>query len=156
MTKMELADCLVNIGGDAGNQVPKVAITPAEIAILRAIHGEDSVHTVRPLELVDRDPHDEMEALQAFYGWKEENAKLIQRVFPAVAHMPLRLRELRLPEEYFAAVTRATPVDAAEGEASEEEVETAAQVIAAKSPPKTTKEALGEAVAAPPGGDIFA
>lgn len=118
MVKMELADCVLNIGGDAGNQVPKTAITPAEIAILRAIHGEDSVHSLKPLGADEVDLHEEMDRLQAFYGWKEENTRLIQRVLPTVASMPLTLRELRMPEEYFVALARAVP--AVDEEAPEE------------------------------------
>lgn len=147
MAKVELADCVLNIGGDAGNQVPKTAITPAEIAILRAIHGEDSVHSLKPLDAAEVDLHEEMDRLQAFYGWKEENARLIQRVLPTVSNMPLTLRELRMPEEYFVALARAAPAD--EERALEEVEEPSAAKPSAKAGKKTP------AVPAVPAADVF-
>jgi len=114
MAKMEFANCLVNIGGDAGNQVPKEHVSVAEMAVLRALHGDEAVHTIEPLPVDNVDIHEELDRINAFYGRKEENQKLIRQIFPLASHMPLRLRDLRLPEEFFAAVKRAAPVEAVE------------------------------------------
>ena len=43
---MHTVNCLVNIGGDALNAVPKQGVTTAELMLLRVIHGDGAVHTI--------------------------------------------------------------------------------------------------------------
>lgn len=45
---MQTANIMLALGGDAGNSVPKYGVTAAEIAVLRAIHGDDAVHDIEP------------------------------------------------------------------------------------------------------------
>lgn len=50
---MQLINCLVALGDDRRNTVPKLAITVAEAAVLRAIHGNDSIHDIEPSSAKD-------------------------------------------------------------------------------------------------------
>lgn len=43
---MQFANCDVSLGGDRNHVVHKRGVSPAEIEILRAIHGEDSVTNI--------------------------------------------------------------------------------------------------------------
>lgn len=43
---MQFANCDVSLGGDRNHVVHKVGVSPAEIEILRAIHGPDSVANI--------------------------------------------------------------------------------------------------------------
>ena len=45
---MQLINCLVALGGDLRNTVPKRGITVAEAAVLQRIHGHDSVVDIEP------------------------------------------------------------------------------------------------------------
>jgi hypothetical protein len=40
---LKVYNCIVRIGGDIGNTVPKHRITAAEVLVLKRLHGEDSV-----------------------------------------------------------------------------------------------------------------
>jgi hypothetical protein len=50
---MQYAHIMLALGGDGGNQVPKFFVTPAEVLILQAIHGDQSVTEVDILDLDD-------------------------------------------------------------------------------------------------------
>ena len=65
---MQLARILLALGGDAGNTVPKTGITPSEIAVLRIIHGEESVKEIEPYGQVDRTSRQERQRLVELYG----------------------------------------------------------------------------------------
>lgn len=45
--RMEVCDCLVKLGGDVRNEVPVSKITPAELIVLRAVHGGAETVTVQ-------------------------------------------------------------------------------------------------------------
>ncbi len=106
---MQTAKVIVNLGGDKGNQVPKIA-TAAEIAVLRAIHGDESVQDIEPFEDVQRSNREELDRLRAIYGRATdgENHPHINRLFPgAGARVFQTLDELDLPESFFKPLTRA-------------------------------------------------
>ena len=65
---MQLATCLLSLGGDAGNTVPKYDVTPSEVAVLRVIHGDEAVKEIRVTGSDDRGNRAERERLVAFYG----------------------------------------------------------------------------------------
>lgn len=50
---MQYANILLALGGDGGNQVPKFFVTPAEVLILQAIHGDQAVTEVDIIDLGD-------------------------------------------------------------------------------------------------------
>ncbi len=55
---MDIAKCEVRLGGDLANSVPLTNVTPAEVLILRAIHGADAVIRIQQTG-TDRRPHKE-------------------------------------------------------------------------------------------------
>jgi hypothetical protein len=81
---MEIANCEVRLLGDLANSVPKSGVTPAEAAILQAIHGSDSVVRV---EIIgnDRRPHQqEYSRLVEIYGntVNTDGEKILFKIFP--------------------------------------------------------------------------
>jgi hypothetical protein len=50
---MQLINCLVALGGDERNTVPKRAITVAEAAVLQRIHGHDAIKDIEPASAGD-------------------------------------------------------------------------------------------------------
>jgi hypothetical protein len=45
---MKLYDCTVRLNGSLHNEVNKADVTPAEVHVLRALHGSDAVINVKP------------------------------------------------------------------------------------------------------------
>lgn len=108
---MELANCLVALNGDRGNTVPKYEVTPAEIAVLCAIHGLDAVFDIEPTGGdVKRSTRDELERLLRLYPAKDEDNNLVVRKVYAGASpvMHQTIEDLGLPEESFKTLERVT------------------------------------------------
>lgn len=130
---MEIANALLALGGDAGNTVMKYEITASEIAVLRSIHGEDSVTEIQPLSTIKRGNRDEIARLHALYGNAMDGSQnsIVGQLFPgAAARVFLTIAELELPAEFFKAQTRTTaavPVEEAVEPAAPAKKETAAQ-----------------------------
>jgi hypothetical protein len=97
---MELADCMVAIGGtDSGTTVMKFGTTPAEVAVLQAIHGNDAVTQIKvyPKSVVALDEYGrtrssraEKERLTAVYGKNDpaggpRRSPALENLFPGVA-----------------------------------------------------------------------
>lgn len=154
MPLMEVANCMVNIGGDAGNQAQKHAISPAEIAVVRAVHGDESVHDIEPLPAVKRSLQDEFERLLLNYGQSKANHDLIRQMYPRAEFLPLRLTDLGLDEFFYKATSRMAPTaQAAPGGAAPSP--TAAAVDEDEEDFETINDAHTARDAAPAGGDIF-
>lgn len=106
---MQTANVMVHIGGDHGNQVPKL-VTAAEIAVLRLIHGDDAVTDIDPLEddngLNNRD---ELARLRGIYTTRDgEGRPLINLLFPgAGARVFETIDELGLSDSLFKPTARA-------------------------------------------------
>lgn len=112
---MQLADALLALGGQRGNSVPKTAITPAEIAVLMAIHGSDAVYDIMPLDQeVERSSREEKARLFEKYPSRDEDGKfVVESVYPGnspVVHQDIA--DLGLPEELFATTQRVTAAPA--------------------------------------------
>lgn len=106
---MELANIILALGGDRQNTVPKYHVTPAEIAVLISIHGNDSVYDVLPLEdTVDRSVREEMERLIRLYPAKDEDNRLVvTKVYSGQSPvMHTAIEDLGLPEESFKTLER--------------------------------------------------
>lgn len=106
---MELANIILALGGDRQNTVPKYHVTPAEIAVLISIHGNDSVYDVLPLEdTVDRSVREEMDRLIRLYPAKDEDNRLIvTKVYSGQSPvMHTTIEDLGLPEESFRTLER--------------------------------------------------
>jgi hypothetical protein len=92
---MQIANCEVRLMGDLTNSIPKNGVTPAEAAILKAIHGEDAVIRVE-ITGNDRRPHqDEYNRLADIYGnaSNTEGEKIFYKMFP-------KTFDPRLPSEF--------------------------------------------------------
>lgn len=111
---MEIANIMLALGGDKGNSIPKFLVTASEIAVLREIHGEDSVSDVEPLGERKTSHRAERERLIAAYGnAKKDERPVVDTLFPGVAaRLVEKLSELELPEEFFKATQRASAEDA--------------------------------------------
>lgn len=107
---MQTANILLALGGDSGNQVPKYDVTASEIAVLRAIHGEDAVTDILPLDAgVERTNRSELARLRARYGAAAdgEGNRVVDTLFPgAAARVFETIDELELPRTLFAAKDR--------------------------------------------------
>lgn len=107
---MQRANVLVALGGDRGNTVPKYGVTVSEIAVLMAIHGNDAVTEIEPLE-DDGGKFDNRaelaRLLETYKGRDESGVQHVTKLFPgAGARLFEELGELGLPEEFFKATER--------------------------------------------------
>lgn len=119
---MEQANIILTIGGatDSGYQVPKFGVTAAEIKLLQAIHGDESVTDVEPLDEpalnTDDEPRTQREELarlsevyrQARVDDGNGSQRLvIQTLFPLASALPKTIDDLDLDESFFKPVKRA-------------------------------------------------
>lgn len=118
---MQTANIMLAIGGDRGNTVPKYAVSVAEIMLLRAIHGDDAVFDVEPLEALAMDEglpvtnRGELNRLRRVYDAKDADGnRVVDQLYPgAAARVFETLDEIGLPEECFKPVARTAPIKAA-------------------------------------------
>ncbi|MDI1263862.1 MAG: hypothetical protein PS018_11455 [bacterium] len=107
---MQIANIMLSLGGDNGNTIPKFAVTAAEIAVLRAIHGDESVNDIEPIGDVKRSNREERARLGAIYGGaKVPNTQtpIVETMFPGVAARVFEtLDELELDDSFFKATGR--------------------------------------------------
>lgn len=103
---MQLCNLTLRLGGSVLHTVGKINATPAEILILRKIHGDDSCVDIRPTRI---DPtvrqEVEWERLSAAYDRAgglsatpgEEHKSIMQALFPgAMKRLPTTLEEIGL------------------------------------------------------------
>lgn len=112
---MELANILLALGGDRNNTVPKYRVTPAEIAVLSAIHGTDAVFDIVPLNETETISfRDERERLMRSYPAKnEDNNSIVLQVYPGTAPvLHTTLESLGLNESLFKPTEHAKPAPA--------------------------------------------
>ena len=115
---MELADVMLALGGDKTNTVPKFGVTPAEIAVLAAIHGNDAVHDISPTgKTISISFREERERLMALYPAKnEDNEVIVLKVYPGVSPiLHETIESLGLDESLFKATEHAKPAPAKAG-----------------------------------------
>lgn len=122
---MQTAHCLLSLGGDHGNQVMKWGVTVAEIAVLRAIHGDEAVTEVEPHADVKRSHREERMRLIGIYGGAKTNdgdpKPIVESMFPGIAARVFEnLHELDLPESFFKATGRLKAAPAIEAAADPE------------------------------------
>lgn len=109
---MQLANCLVALGGDKGNAVPKQGVTPSEVAVLNAIHGLNAVHDIEVLdETVDRTPAEEKaRLLEAYNARSDDDVPVVEVEFPGRRpEMFDTFEQLNLADADYRATGRATP-----------------------------------------------
>lgn len=95
---MQIAKCEVRLLGSIANSVPKYNVTPPEVAILRALHGQDSIVRIQQTDSDRRSHKDEYERLERIYGATENNegVKVFYKMFPASfdPKLPTNFREI--------------------------------------------------------------
>jgi hypothetical protein len=131
---MELANILLALGGDRNNTVPKYRVTPAEIAVLSAIHGVDAVFDIIPTgETEAISFRDERERLLRNYQAKNDDGNLIVlQVYPGTAPvLHTSIESLGLDESLFKPTEHAkpTPAKAAKKVAKVEQAEPIAKIV---------------------------
>lgn len=90
---MELCNVTVRHKGKLTSTVRRRNVTPAEVVLLRRLHGNDAtVEFELVAEPVKRGSVEEIERLRDFYGVSAENLKLLDEAFPG--HSP------KLPETF--------------------------------------------------------
>ena len=82
------------------NTVVKDFVTPAELLILRNIHGEDAVVKLR-IHAMNKRPHaKELARLRDAYDRPIEEVFLVNSLFPgASAHVPVTFKEIGVKED---------------------------------------------------------
>jgi hypothetical protein len=151
---MQTANIMLKL--NAGNDVPKRGVSAAEIAVLIAIHGDESVQDIEPTgssETVDIDGarvkwtnRVELDRLRRRYGKAkdDENNFILDRLFPGAAALVFEtLDELNIPDAFYKATARFKPDDApelVEDEDEGEEIE--AFVEPAITPPPSEPETV--------------
>lgn len=108
---MQTANILLALGGDRDNQIPKYNVTPAEIAVLRLIHGDESVTDVEPVGELKRSSKEERQRLNDIYARVQPNgtrkAVEVDALFPgAAARVFETFDELDLDEVFYKTETR--------------------------------------------------
>lgn len=102
---MQTANIMVALGGDRGNTVPRYGVTPAEVAVLAAIHGDDAV-----TDITLRDDEAEetggalLQSLMRRYGRAVdgENTPIVRKVFPTnMTPLPDNFDQIGLHENAF-------------------------------------------------------
>lgn len=74
---MQVVNCSVRLGSNLNSVVRKTGVTVAEILVLRAIHGADSVVDIQRVMQDKRSRSDEMDRLLSLYS-----ASVVKGVFP--------------------------------------------------------------------------
>lgn len=123
---LQTANILLAIGGDRGNTVPKYKVSAAEIALLRAIHGDEAVFDIEPLDEpatedgVALSNRAELTRLRFAYDMaKVEGVRVVDMLYPgAAARVFETLGELELPEELFKPLAHAKAIPAAPAKGS--------------------------------------
>lgn len=102
---MQLVNCEVRLGGSQLHTVPKANVTPAEILVLRFLHGDDAVQNIRPGKVDKTIRHEtEYDRLASIYGGSqfksepgEESKAVMPTLFPgAMKKLPTTLQEIGL------------------------------------------------------------
>lgn len=100
---MQHCSCMVFLSGELTSSVYKADVTVAEIAMLRAIHGEDAVVQIVPTFIDKIKASDELERLRLIYGpgnVSKEGKRLIDEVYPGRApNLPTKLADIDVDDE---------------------------------------------------------
>lgn len=132
---MDLLHIVLALGGDAGNTVSKFNVTPAEIAVLRVLHGDDAVSEINVVGSVERTDREERARLMERYGTHHEGrvrAVSVETLFPgAAARVFHKIDELDIPEQFFVATGRKGGKTIADLEPDSAEAKNAATVAKA-------------------------
>jgi len=146
---MQQANIMLALGGNLGQTIPKFGVTPAEVAVLREIHGNASVFDIQPLdEEIERTSREERSRLLEIYGKPPGSREMsaVEVLFPgAAARVYEGFDELEIDESFFKATGRVKPKKAQAAsepdEVEDDEVDEADEVVKAPPKPKTKPKA---------------
>ena len=102
---MQDCDVTVRLSGSLLHTVQKTKVTPAEIQVLRAVHGQDAVVDIMPTRINKRSHAVEFERLSAIYGSGNPlepsdggpSHNIVARCFPGVSpRLPVHLKDIGL------------------------------------------------------------
>lgn len=137
---MQISSATIRLAGSLNNTVRKENLTPAEIVVLQALHGQDAIIDVLHERDERRSHNDEYERLSAIYSPNTnlstpdgERPDIMQKLFPgAVKKLPTNLIEIGMGEVANMAITVAARQTADEKGFLEEESEEAEAARLAK------------------------
>lgn len=94
---MQICNCTVAIGGEAGMTVVKERVTVPELALLRVIHGEDAVRNIEVIADESVDSIEERSRLVAVYRSPEN---VVRDTFGAAGALPKTLEDAGISDEF--------------------------------------------------------
>lgn len=125
---MQLANIMLALGGDVGNTIPKYETTPAEVAVLQHIHGNEAVTDIDVLEkTIPRTSRAERERLLTIYGKPmpprgDIRCEALEALFPGVAARVFEtFDEMDLLDEHFKAKPKKAAPEPDEADDEEQE-----------------------------------
>jgi len=140
---MQTANIMLALGGDLGQTVPKFGVTPAEVAVLREIHGNAAVFDIYPLdEDVERTSREERSRLLEIYGKPpgSREASAVEVLFPgAAARVYESFDELEIDDSFYKATGRAKPKRVKVEEAEDDDEDDDDEKPKSKPKPKAKK-----------------
>jgi len=102
---MRLCDLTVRLNDSTGHTVRKTEVTPAEILVLQAIHGDSAVVDIEPKKDVKRAVAEEWDRLISLYGRPTDglmdagNGDLLEKLFPgalSAKRLPVTMKDIGL------------------------------------------------------------
>ena len=112
---MQVCNCSVNIGGEAGMSVVKNYVTVPEIMVLRAIHGEDAVRNIEVVSNDDIDSNEERSRLLSIYLMPEG---IVKDTLGATGPLPKTIDESGIGDEFV--ISKTPPKKSKKASATEE------------------------------------
>jgi hypothetical protein len=94
---MQVCNCTVAIGGEAGMTVVKDLVTVPEIMVLRAIHGEDAVRNIAVVANEDIDSNEERSRLMSIYRMPEG---IVKDTLGATGPLPKTIDDSGIGDEF--------------------------------------------------------
>ncbi|CAB4120920.1 hypothetical protein UFOVP4_11 [uncultured Caudovirales phage] len=98
---MQVCKLEVRLNDSPGHTVHKTDVTPAEIQVLQAIHGESAVANIQPITMDKRSQTFEWDRLTGIYGRAPDglmdagNGALLERLFPGASKkLPVSLKDI--------------------------------------------------------------
>lgn len=114
---MQLASVIVRIEDNVNHAVPKQNVTPAEIIVLRHIHGENAVVEIRATGSKGISHQEEFQRLKTIYGSagamsaEQKPGVVLDQLFPgAMKKLPVSLADIGVSAAQQAATPAPAPV----------------------------------------------
>lgn len=94
---MQICNCTVAIGGEAGMTVVKERVSIPELALLRVIHGEDAVRNIEVIADETMSSSEERSRLVSVYRSPEN---VVRDTFGAAGTLPKTLEDAGISDEF--------------------------------------------------------